>query len=67
MIGAVYVGYAVGEDLRVRDARVLAEVPESRFGEASLEAMTEWRAGALPPGDPACRRNLVTRFTFAID
>lgn len=66
-IGAVYVGYAVGEDLRVRDARVLAEIPEARFGEAALDAMTEWRAAALPPGDPACHRNLNAMFTFAID
>lgn len=66
-IGAVYVGFAVGEDLRVQDARVLSEVPESRFGRAALQAISEWRAAALPPGDPACRRNLVTTISFAID
>lgn len=66
-IGAVYVGLAVGDDLQVKDARVLAEVPESRFGEAALEAISEWRVEALPPGDPACHRNLVHMISFAIE
>ncbi|HEX7719018.1 MAG TPA: TonB family protein, partial [Woeseiaceae bacterium] len=66
-IGSVYVGFALGEDLRVRDVRVMAEVPASNFGDAALKALSGWRAEALPPGDPACHQNFVTRFTFAID
>lgn len=45
---------------------VLSELPESGFGEAALEALSEWREEELPPGDPACRRNFLTTISFAI-
>lgn len=65
-IGAVFVGYRLGDDLRVRDARVLAEVPVEAFGDAALSAMSDWRASELPAGGPECYRNLLTQFTFAL-
>lgn len=67
MIGAVYVGFALGDDRRVRDARVLAEIPQARFSEKALESMSAWLAKEVPPGNPLCYRNLVTLFTFVID
>jgi tetratricopeptide (TPR) repeat protein len=66
-IGAVFVGFRLGDDLAVRDARVLAEVPVAEFGESALSTMAQWRARELPAGGPACHENLVTRFTFAIE
>jgi hypothetical protein len=65
-IGAVFVGFRLGDDLTARDARVLAEVPVAEFGDAALSAMAHWRAAELPSGGPACHENLVSRFTFAI-
>ena len=65
-IGAVFVGYRLGEDLAVHDARILAEVPAAEFGETALRTMAQWRAEALPAGGPACHQNLVTQFTFVI-
>ena len=65
-IGAVFVGFRLGDDLAVRDARVLAEVPVAEFGESALSTLAQWRARELPAGGPACHENLVTRFTFAI-
>lgn len=66
-IGAVFVGYRLGDDLRVRDARVLAEVPNDEFGDEVLEVMAKWRVKELPPGGPACYRNLTTHFRFVIE
>jgi len=65
-IGAVYVGYRLGDDLTVHGARILSEVPVAEFGDSALKTMTRWRAKELPSGGPECRRNLVTRFAFAI-
>jgi hypothetical protein len=65
-IGAVYVGYRLGDDLTVHEARILSEVPVAEFGDSALKTMTRWRAKELPSGGPECRRNLVTRFAFAI-
>jgi hypothetical protein len=64
-IGAVIVGFRLGDDLTVRDARVLAEVPSARFGESALRTMAQWRAKELPGDGPACHENLVMRFTFS--
>lgn len=66
-IGAVLIGFRLGEDLRVHDARVLAEVPQEEFGEEALRSMEDWRASALPAGDPACLQNLTTAFRFVIE
>jgi hypothetical protein len=53
--GVVVVGYRLGEDLRVHDARVLAEIPAGeQFGEFSLAALSEWRAKSLPSGGSEC-------------
>ncbi len=66
-IGAVFLGYQLGEDLKVRDARVLAEVPIARFGDAAVQAITEWQAKELPTGGPECYRNLTTWIMFMIE
>jgi hypothetical protein len=66
-LGGAFVGYRLGDDLAVRDARVLAEVPAAKFGESALSSMAQWRARELPAGGPACHENLVTQFTFAIE
>jgi hypothetical protein len=67
MIGAVFLGYRLGEDLKVTDARVLAEVPVAKFGDAAVKAVSEWRAKALPGGDPVCYRNLTTSILFVLE
>lgn len=65
-LGAVALGYRLGEDLSVRDARVLAEVPVGeRFGQESLEALSEWHPKSLPSGGSAC--SYVTVIRFVID
>lgn len=67
-IGAVMIGYRLGEDLGVHDARILAEVPSGeRFGQVSLDAVSDWRLKSLPQGDPRCRQNIVTFIRFVID
>lgn len=66
-IGAVIVGFNLNDDLEITDATILAEVPQKAFGESALESMADWRLAASPVDDPACRRNLLTKFTFVID
>lgn len=66
-IGAAYLGYRLGEDGRVYDARVLAEVPQAMFGEAALESVKDWRVDKVPEADPVCLRNLTTSILFIID
>lgn len=67
-LGAVMVGYRLGDDLKVHDARLLAEVPsDGKFGAAALEAVSEWRVKALPGGGPECYRNLITIIRFVIE
>lgn len=65
-LGVVVVGYRLGEDLRVRDARILAEVPpREQFGEISLPTLSGWRAQALPTGGSEC--SYVEFIDFAIE
>ena len=65
-LGVVVVGYRLGEDLRVRDAQILAEVPpREEFGEVSLPALSGWRAQALPTGGAEC--SYVEFIDFAIE
>lgn len=66
-IGAVIVGYNLGDDLRVSDPKILAEVPAQKFGNAAVSAIADWQAAPLASEDPVCRRNLLTRFTFVLD
>ena len=66
-VGAVLVGYNIGDDLKVSDPKILAEVPALKFGYAAASSMSDWRAEPLASDDPACRHNLLTRFTFVID
>lgn len=67
-LGAVLLGYRLGEDLKVHDARVLAEVPVGeRFGKVSLDALSDWRVKSLPDGGPECYQNFVTSIGFVIE
>lgn len=66
-VGAVMIGFHIGDDLRVEGARVLAEVPASRFGEAVLEAAAEWEVTSMKDEAPDCMRNRVTRVRFIIN
>lgn len=66
-IGAILIGYRLGEDLRVHDARVLAEVPKEAFSDVALDAVKAWRASALPAGDPACWLNLTITIRFVLE
>lgn len=67
-IGATLIGYRVGEDLRVHDARILAEVPQAAFGEVALESVRNWYLKERPPDlHPACLENMTTVIRFAID
>lgn len=66
-IGAVLVGFRIGDDLAVHDARVLAEVPNATFGEAALRAVRQWRVAAPATGGPECNRNRLTFFRFIIE
>lgn len=65
-IGAVVVGFRIGDDFRIRDARVLAEVPGDTFGEGVLESISGWQAKELP-ADPACHQNLTTAVMFMLE
>jgi tetratricopeptide (TPR) repeat protein len=65
-IGGVVIGYHLGDDALVHDARILAEVPEAAFGKAALESMKDWRLAAPALNDPACRRNRIVDFIFII-
>ncbi len=63
-IGAVLIGYRLGDDIFVHDARILAETSSDPFGKTALKSMENWRLKAPPPDDPACRENRITQFTF---
>lgn len=47
--GKVLVEYSIGEDGRVRDARVLKSKPMEFFEEAALRSVSAWQ---FCPGDP---------------
>lgn len=66
-IGAALIGYRLAGDGTVEDARVLAEVPKETFGEVALDAVKQWRVKEIPPGDPACFRNLTSSIMFIIE
>ena len=66
-VGAVMIGFHIGDDLRVEGARILAEVPAARFGDAVLEAVAGWQAASMENAPPGCRRNRVTRIRFVIN
>jgi len=66
-IGAVLVGFDLGDDLEPRNIKILAEVPARRFSDAALEAVEDWRADSLPNDHPACRRNRIANIKFVIE
>lgn len=67
-LGAVFLGFRIGDDLRVTDVRVLAEVPKATFGAAVLDAAKNWRAVKIPEDlDPRCANNLTTTVHFVLD
>jgi len=65
-LGSVFIGYHLTEDGRVRDARVLAEVPSGKFAAAVLKSMQEWRHVLPMDTRPECMLNQVNYFTFEV-
>jgi hypothetical protein len=65
-IGAVIVGFRLGDDMAVHDERVLAEVPTAEFGAAALKSMKAWRLAHPPSNLLGCRDNYITMFSFQI-
>ena len=66
--GAAVMGYNIDADGRVRDQRILAEVPgDGEFGKAALRSMESWTLADAAAVDPACRANLTANFVFMID
>ncbi|HXI86286.1 MAG TPA: energy transducer TonB [Parvularculaceae bacterium] len=64
-IGAAILGYHLGDDLAVHDARILAEVPQNMFGGAVLAAAKQWTLKAPPPDKLECRQFITpVAFTF---
>lgn len=64
-IGAVVVGFGIGEDGRVRDQRVLAEAPKPALGPFALGSMRRWRYKEPAIIPPACRSNRISAFAFS--
>lgn len=62
-VGAIIVGYDLNET-GVERSVLLADFPETGFGEAALKAMKSWRLESPPPSE--CRKNNVMFFTFEI-
>ncbi|NOX94076.1 MAG: hypothetical protein GXP04_02965 [Alphaproteobacteria bacterium] len=62
--GAVIIGYNIGGDELVHDARVLSDGPLKVFSDAALKSMASWRLVNPIPDDPACRENRITYFSF---
>ncbi|MEM9168680.1 MAG: energy transducer TonB [Pseudomonadota bacterium] len=66
-VGAVVVGYHIGEQGLAEGVRVLSEVPEkSKFSEFALKAVETWRADTASLANPQCRRNRLVVFKFAL-
>ena len=66
-VGAVLVGYSLGEDGIPYDIRVLAQVPDTTFGNVSAQSVRKWRAKPLPGVPLSCREKLVTPFRFILE
>jgi len=66
-LGAVLAGYRLSGDLKIHDARILAEVPDNLFGEIALEALGNWRLAAPVAALPGCNDNRIAVFRFVID
>jgi hypothetical protein len=65
-IGAVLIAYDLGDDLKVHNPRIIAEVPKDEFSDNTLRAIRNWELAAPPKDDIACRTNLITQMTFVI-
>ncbi|GJL95278.1 MAG: hypothetical protein DHS20C05_16830 [Hyphococcus sp.] len=65
-IGAVLIGFNLGDDTSAHDARILAEVPTNEFGAVSLEAVKEWRLEQPALAIPVCRNNFLYSYTFVL-
>ncbi|NHK28394.1 TonB family protein [Parvularcula flava] len=63
--GSIIVGYHLDENGKVYGAKVLAGVPEERFGRNTLRAVEKWEADVEGLSE-ACRMNNITQFTFSI-
>jgi hypothetical protein len=65
-IGAVIIGYNIGDDDVIHDARVLSEVPLKTFSSTVLKSMKLWRPKGPIPDEPACRKNRMAYFSFVL-
>lgn len=65
-LGSVFIGFHLTEDGRVRDARILGEIPSETFGEAVLKAMQEWKHVLPMDTRPECMLNQTTQATFEV-
>lgn len=66
-VGAVLIGYNLGDGLEIKDARILGEVPAGKFSDATLESAAEWTLKQPAPDRPECRNNLITHISFTIN
>jgi tetratricopeptide (TPR) repeat protein len=66
-IGAVLIGFDIGDDLKPSNAKILAEVPARQFGDAALKAIDGWQAQPSSIIHPACRQNRLAKFMFVIE
>lgn len=62
-VGSILIGYDLNET-GVERAVILADFPESGFGEAVVESMKEWRLAK--PAAEECRKNHATHFAFIV-
>lgn len=65
-VGTVILGYDLGDDDRVHNARIVGEAPSNQFSDSVLDAVEEWRLETPPPDRPECRHNYMTFINFII-
>ncbi len=65
LFGGVIIGYRLGKDKKVLDARIIGEVPNaSSFGQTALDHVKKWRAKELPPAN--CDEQHLVSYVFTI-
>lgn len=63
--GAVLAGYNLSEDGLPTEIRVLGEIPDSRFGDATVSQLRSWKADLSKLGPSYCRQNRTMVFQFS--
>ena len=64
IIGAVVLGYKLGDDVYVKEPKILAQVPDLSFGKEAMRTISKWRLENPPADRPGCRDGFLLNFGF---